>query len=86
MVNGQVSESNFHQVYADGNYVYDPAWSRAPIPQSEFVNQIQMLNPGADIGAFPAPPPPPAGVAAGGAIATGSGGINGAKELQRTQQ
>jgi hypothetical protein len=45
--------SNHHQVYTDGNFMFDPFCSPTPVPNLSYLNQIQDLNPnGYDFGIF----------------------------------
>jgi hypothetical protein len=47
---GKVSADNFyHEVYTDSNLVYDPRFSRTPIPKIEWEKKILEMNPGATI-------------------------------------
>lgn len=39
----------FHQVFTDGQYVYDPFLSRAPVPLGDWRALMRALNPGATI-------------------------------------
>lgn len=44
--NGSVEGGKYyHQVYTDGNYVYDPRWSSEPVPLNSWQQSIQYLNP-----------------------------------------
>lgn len=36
----------YHQVYADGRYVYDPRLSSNPIPKGDWERHIKNINPG----------------------------------------
>jgi filamentous hemagglutinin len=50
-----VAESNFHQVFTDGNYVFDPVYSTKPIPIAQYIELIQDLSGGnVEISQFPA--------------------------------
>ena len=35
----------YHQVYTDGQYIYDPRWSLEPVPFNSWQNSIRQLNP-----------------------------------------
>ncbi|MFF3329103.1 putative T7SS-secreted protein [Streptomyces sp. NPDC002888] len=41
-----VTEYRYHDVYADGRYVYDPAMSSKPIPYGDYERAIRLENPG----------------------------------------
>jgi RHS repeat-associated protein len=44
--NGSVEGGQYyHQVYTDGNYVYDPRWSIEPMPLNSWQQSIEQLNP-----------------------------------------
>ncbi|WP_143266379.1 hypothetical protein [Paraburkholderia caledonica] len=44
--NGQLATGqSYHQVYADGQYVYDPRVSRQPIPQGDWLQMMKGTNP-----------------------------------------
>ncbi len=51
------SESRYHTVFTDGNYVFDPVYSDAPAPRAAYEARIRQLN-GAnvEISFFPAEP------------------------------
>jgi hypothetical protein len=54
---GEVAQSNHHQVFTDGNFVFDPMASPTPIPRGEYEALIRRLNgPTVEIGFFPAQP------------------------------
>jgi predicted double-glycine peptidase len=36
---------DYHTVYSDNSYVYDPRYDNTPIPESEYFDMIKMLNP-----------------------------------------
>jgi len=45
--NGQLATGQtYHQVYSDGQYVYDPRVSLQPIPQGDWLQLIKGTNPG----------------------------------------
>lgn len=39
-------EYEFHHVYTDGKYIYDPRLSETPIPQGDYMRTMKSLNPG----------------------------------------
>ena len=41
-----VHEQAFHQVYTDGQYVYDPRVSLKPIPKGDWEKHIKSINQG----------------------------------------
>lgn len=50
-----IAESNHHQVFTDGKYVFDPLCSENPIPRAEYEGTIRQLNgPDVEIGFFAA--------------------------------
>jgi hypothetical protein len=52
-----VAKSNHHQVFTDGEFVYDPLYKDTPIPRAEYEAEIRSLNgPTADISFFEARP------------------------------
>jgi RHS repeat-associated protein len=44
--NGQVLPFDYHEVYSDGNFVFDPRLSPQPVRLSDWYNQARQLNPG----------------------------------------
>ena len=54
---GEVAESVHHQVFTDGNFVFDPLYSPTPISRPQYEALIRQLNgPAVEIGFFPAQP------------------------------
>jgi hypothetical protein len=39
-----VAESNHHQVFTDGNFVFDPMYSINPTPRAEYKVLLRQLN------------------------------------------
>ncbi len=51
------AESRHHQIFTDGNFVFDPNYSITPVPKAQYEALIQQLNgPTVEIGFFPAQP------------------------------
>lgn len=46
---GTTQMYEYHQVYSDGNYIYDPRFSSEPILQSEYFDVVRNLNSGVDV-------------------------------------
>jgi hypothetical protein len=44
---GEEQKFDYHQVYTDGQYVYDPRLSSDPIPKGDWQIMIRSLNPDA---------------------------------------
>jgi hypothetical protein len=44
---GRERDFTYHQVYSDGQYVYDPRLSSDPIPKGDWQIMVKSLNPGA---------------------------------------
>jgi len=42
--NKQVMEYEYHEVYSDGNYVFDPRMSEDPIPKVKYFGELSKLN------------------------------------------
>jgi hypothetical protein len=54
---GEIAESNHHQVFTDGAYVFDPLYSGIPVLRGSYESTITDLNgPTVDIAFFPATP------------------------------
>ncbi|THF74853.1 hypothetical protein E6C55_24025 [Cohnella fermenti] len=43
---GETKIFDYHTVYFDGKYVYDPRFSNRPVPIDEYMNSIKKLNDG----------------------------------------
>jgi hypothetical protein len=57
---GDIAESNHHQVFTDGAYVFDPLYSGSPVLRGSYESTILDLNgPTVDIAFFPATPDEP---------------------------
>ncbi|TLF74502.1 RHS repeat-associated core domain-containing protein, partial [Nocardia cyriacigeorgica] len=41
-----ITDYIYHEVYTDGRYVYDPAFSNTPVPLGDFHRIMKSLNPG----------------------------------------
>ena len=47
---GQTGQDfEYHEVFTDGKYVYDPRLSSKPVPLGNWTSMIRKLNPGAII-------------------------------------
>lgn len=44
--NGQVLPYDYHEVYSDGNFVFDPRLNPQPVRLTDWYNQVRQLNPG----------------------------------------
>uniref|UniRef100_UPI0019694B44 hypothetical protein n=1 Tax=Listeria costaricensis TaxID=2026604 RepID=UPI0019694B44 len=42
---GKVKSFDYHTVYSDGKYIYDPRYNEIPILEEEYFNIIQKENP-----------------------------------------
>ena len=45
---GILAEYNYHQVYTDGRYVYDPRLTPDPVPKGDWKRLMRGMNPGAN--------------------------------------
>lgn len=43
---GVVRSYEYHQVFSDGKYIYDPRYSSSPVLQTDYLNHINKLNNG----------------------------------------
>ncbi|WP_310551901.1 hypothetical protein [Paenibacillus glufosinatiresistens] len=43
---GRIQSFDYHTVFSDGKYIYDPRFSNQPIPVNEYMNSINKLNNG----------------------------------------
>jgi filamentous hemagglutinin len=44
--NGSSKSYVYHQVYSDGNYVYDPRWNNVPISKDNYIQMLKNMNGG----------------------------------------
>lgn len=42
---GSVRGFDYHTVYFEGTYIYDPRYSSTPITESSYFNTLKKLNP-----------------------------------------
>lgn len=43
---GETISYEYHQVYSDGKYIYDPRYSDVPVLKEKYLNEIKSLNNG----------------------------------------
>ncbi len=42
---GKIQDFDFHTVYSDGKYIYDPRYNDLPILENDYFNMLESLNP-----------------------------------------
>ena len=42
---GNVEEYDYHEVYSDGNYIYDPRYSNEPVLKQDYFKMLREINP-----------------------------------------
>lgn len=43
---GDTRSFDYHQVFSDGKYIYDPRYSDIPVLQDDYFKMLEKLNPG----------------------------------------
>ncbi len=42
---GRIEPFDYHEVYSDGEYIYDPRYSNEPVPKSDYFRSLREINP-----------------------------------------